>query len=366
MPLELEWGNGEDGPAPGLGPDRDARRSGLPPAARRRGLEHPGRDRDRVQAQPRARADRALDRARAARPLLPRRRAVARGQDHPAQRRAARVPRRPLRARRRRPARGAVLPAGRRSRARALRPRRGARALREGAQDGRRGRRAGADGWRCTTSATCSSRPGAPTKAVACFTEMLHLAWRFDNLAKAGAAYSRLARGQRRLGKYDAAMEHLRRAHELFERSRDDRGIASTLDDMGRVQLAPRGVRAGARLPSPGADDPARARRSPLDRAVAREHRARPPRHRQLQGGDQPVPRGARSAPRHRRPGRRRAVAVRSRRRARRGRQPRARARDARRGAHDGAGHRRQARARRRAVARRRGQGGDGAGRRRR
>ena len=30
-------------------------------------------------------------------------------------------------------------------------------------------------------------------------------------------------------------MEHLRRAHELFERSRDDRGIASTLDDMGRV-----------------------------------------------------------------------------------------------------------------------------------
>ncbi len=52
---------------------------------------------------------------------------------------------------------------------------------------------------------------------------------------KAGAAYSRLARGQRRLGKYDSAMEHLRRAHELFERSRDDRGIASTLDDMGRV-----------------------------------------------------------------------------------------------------------------------------------
>lgn len=67
------------------------------------------------------------------------------------------------------------------------------------------------------------------------FTEMLHLAWRFDNLAKAGAAYSRLARGQRRLGKYDLAMDHLRRAHELFERSRDDRGIASTLDDMGRV-----------------------------------------------------------------------------------------------------------------------------------
>ncbi|HWU89445.1 MAG TPA: tetratricopeptide repeat protein, partial [Kofleriaceae bacterium] len=72
-------------------------------------------------------------------------------------------------------------------------------------------------------------------EAEPCFIEMLGLAWRYDNLAKAGAAYSRLARGQRRLGKYDAAMEHLRRAHELFERSRDDRGIASTLDDMGRV-----------------------------------------------------------------------------------------------------------------------------------
>jgi tetratricopeptide (TPR) repeat protein len=76
---------------------------------------------------------------------------------------------------------------------------------------------------------------GKTDEAAQCFTQMLQLAWRFDSLNKAGAAYSRLARGQRRLGKYDAAMEHLRRAQELFERSRDDRGIASTLDDMGRV-----------------------------------------------------------------------------------------------------------------------------------
>jgi len=76
---------------------------------------------------------------------------------------------------------------------------------------------------------------GRTDEAMQCFVEMLHLAWRFDNLAKAGAAYSRLARGLRRLGKYDHAMDHLRRAHELFSRSRDDRGIASTLDDMGRV-----------------------------------------------------------------------------------------------------------------------------------
>jgi tetratricopeptide (TPR) repeat protein len=76
---------------------------------------------------------------------------------------------------------------------------------------------------------------GKTDDAMTLFVEMLNLSWRYDNLAKAGAAYSRLARGQRRMGKYDTAMEHLRRAHELFERSRDDRGIASTLDDMGRV-----------------------------------------------------------------------------------------------------------------------------------
>ncbi|HET9625713.1 MAG TPA: tetratricopeptide repeat protein [Kofleriaceae bacterium] len=76
---------------------------------------------------------------------------------------------------------------------------------------------------------------GRLEEAMQCFADMLQLAWRYDNLAKAGAAYSRLARGMRRLGKYDLAMEHLRRAHALFEQSRDDRGIASTLDDMGRV-----------------------------------------------------------------------------------------------------------------------------------
>jgi tetratricopeptide (TPR) repeat protein len=76
---------------------------------------------------------------------------------------------------------------------------------------------------------------GRTDEAAQRFGEMLSLAWRFDSLNKAGAAYSRLARGQRRLGKYDTSMEHLRRAQELFERSRDDRGIASTLDDMGRV-----------------------------------------------------------------------------------------------------------------------------------
>ncbi len=76
---------------------------------------------------------------------------------------------------------------------------------------------------------------GKVDESITCFNDMLALAWRFDNLAKAGAAFRRLARGLRRLGKYDAAMDNLRRATELFERSRDDRGIASTLDEIGRV-----------------------------------------------------------------------------------------------------------------------------------
>ncbi len=76
---------------------------------------------------------------------------------------------------------------------------------------------------------------GRADEAAERFGEMLHLAWRYDNPAKAGAAYARLARVLRRQGRYDAAMEHLRRAQDLFGRARDDRGIASTLDEMGRV-----------------------------------------------------------------------------------------------------------------------------------
>jgi len=76
---------------------------------------------------------------------------------------------------------------------------------------------------------------GRTDEALERFAEMLHLAWRYDNPSKAGAAMSRMARVLRRKGEYDRAMEHLRRAHELFSRAADDRGIASTLDDMGKV-----------------------------------------------------------------------------------------------------------------------------------
>lgn len=76
---------------------------------------------------------------------------------------------------------------------------------------------------------------GRGDEAMARFAEMLELAWLFDNLAKAGTAYRRLGRCLRRVGRYDSAMDHMRRGHDLFVRARDDRGVAATLDDMGSV-----------------------------------------------------------------------------------------------------------------------------------
>jgi tetratricopeptide (TPR) repeat protein len=67
------------------------------------------------------------------------------------------------------------------------------------------------------------------------FSEMLRLAWLFDQKGKGGAAHSRLGRIYRRRGEYDRAMEHLRAAHDLFTRASDRRGIAGTLDDIGKV-----------------------------------------------------------------------------------------------------------------------------------
>ena len=67
------------------------------------------------------------------------------------------------------------------------------------------------------------------------FTEMLRLAWLFDQKAKGGAAHGRLGRIYRRRGEYDRATDHLRAAHELFTQAGDRRGIAGTLDDIGKV-----------------------------------------------------------------------------------------------------------------------------------
>ncbi len=67
------------------------------------------------------------------------------------------------------------------------------------------------------------------------FTEMLRMAWLFDQKAKGGAAHSRLGRIYRRRGEFDRAMDHLHAANELFTQAVDRRGIAGTLDDIGKV-----------------------------------------------------------------------------------------------------------------------------------
>ena len=148
---------------------------------------------------------------------------------------------------------------------------------------------------RCSTSPRCSISRGASTTST-----------------KAGAAYSRLARCQRRkFGKYDVAMDHLRRAHELFERSRDDRGIASTLDDMGRVNWL-RGGYSARRSTSIARRSRFAARSATVDRSRCRSRTSVAC---TTTAGNfkaamaQSVPRGARSAPRHRRPRRDRAIA---------------------------------------------------------
>ena len=78
-------------------------------------------------------------------------------------------------------------------------------------------------------------RVGRTSDAIEYFREMLELAWLFDSRAKAGAAHGRLGRIHRRMGEYDQAMAHLERAHRLFARDGDQRGIAGTRDDMGKV-----------------------------------------------------------------------------------------------------------------------------------
>lgn len=76
---------------------------------------------------------------------------------------------------------------------------------------------------------------GQSDEALERFSDMLRLAWLYDNQAKAGAAHGRLGRIYRRRGEYDRAMQHLREAHTLFTRANDRRGIAGTLDDIGKV-----------------------------------------------------------------------------------------------------------------------------------
>ena len=76
---------------------------------------------------------------------------------------------------------------------------------------------------------------GRNDEALRAFTEMLTRAWRLDLRSKGGAAHSRIGRLFRETGHLAEASRHLTAALALFGQSRDERGVGSTLDDIGKL-----------------------------------------------------------------------------------------------------------------------------------
>ncbi len=76
---------------------------------------------------------------------------------------------------------------------------------------------------------------GRNDEAHRAFVEMLTRAWRLDLRSKGGAAHSRIGRLYRETGRLDPASRHLTAALALFGQGQDERGIASTLDDIGKL-----------------------------------------------------------------------------------------------------------------------------------
>ena len=75
---------------------------------------------------------------------------------------------------------------------------------------------------------------GKVDAALHAFRAMLKEAFRLDRRGNAGAAHSRLGRYYRDTGRLSEADQHLRAALALFKEAGDDRGIASTKDDIGK------------------------------------------------------------------------------------------------------------------------------------
>jgi len=76
---------------------------------------------------------------------------------------------------------------------------------------------------------------GRNEEALALFREMLALSYKLGLPAKGGAAHSRIGRLNRETGELAEAARHLEAAQALFEHAQDERGIASTLDDSGKL-----------------------------------------------------------------------------------------------------------------------------------
>ncbi|MGO9834208.1 MAG: ATP-binding protein [Polyangiaceae bacterium] len=76
---------------------------------------------------------------------------------------------------------------------------------------------------------------GRNAEAFRAFEDMLARAWRLDLRSKGGAAHARIGRLHREMGQLEEASRQLTAALALFGQARDDRGIASTLDDIGKL-----------------------------------------------------------------------------------------------------------------------------------
>ena len=71
--------------------------------------------------------------------------------------------------------------------------------------------------------------------ALAAFREMLTLAYRLDLRRKGGAAHSRIGRVYRDIGSLEDSARHLQTAMALFSSEGDERGVASSIDDLGKL-----------------------------------------------------------------------------------------------------------------------------------
>ncbi len=71
--------------------------------------------------------------------------------------------------------------------------------------------------------------------ALSAFREMLTLAYRLNLLHKGGAAHNRIGRLYRDTGALEDAQKHLEAAMALFRAAGDERGVASTTDDIGKL-----------------------------------------------------------------------------------------------------------------------------------
>ena len=71
--------------------------------------------------------------------------------------------------------------------------------------------------------------------ALGAFERMLRLSWVVAAKAKAAVAFNKMGRVWRHKGDLRLALEYLERGHELFKSAGDARGIAGSLDDIGKV-----------------------------------------------------------------------------------------------------------------------------------